>query len=218
MKRQELLCHWQHSCLSSLFFLFIDWEYYLPLHPAVYTSLATKIYLWLWRNMSIEAQGYFCRAAGQRRKLEAAAAAAEGGSQVTSTHWGFETNGGFFDSTGSSWSGGYQEDIDARSSSFLPSVCLVVCLSQWMCPQSRTLNRTRFNIFENVFNLWHFHGSHRFCLISHYKQRVSKKNQKKPHRTNTLLESNSLMKYSALVMLKPVKLTPNPELTLTPKP
>lgn len=93
VERQETLCHWQHSCLFTLFFLFIDWEYYLPLHPAVYTSLATEIYHWLLGNMSIRARGYFCWAVGQKGKL--------GGSQVTSTHCDFRhVPGSFFDSTG----------------------------------------------------------------------------------------------------------------------
>lgn len=121
VERQETLCHWQHSCLSSLFFLFIDWEYYLPLHPAVCTSLAAEIHHWLLGNMSIRARGYFCWAAGQRRKL--------GGGQVMSTLCNFrQMSGSFF-----LWFDRLQWGISGRcrcTERLSRSISLSGCLSQ----------------------------------------------------------------------------------------
>lgn len=139
VEQQETLCHWQHSCLSSLFFLFIDWEYYLPLHAAVDTSLAAEIYRWLLSNRSIRAQGDFCWAAGQSRKL--------GGSQVTSTHWDFrQTPGSFFDSS-MKWGVAGRR----RCTEQLPhSISLSGCLSQPVSRCSiRLLNRAR-SIFSRM--------------------------------------------------------------------
>lgn len=149
MERQEMLRHWQHSCLSSLFFLFIDWEYYLPLHPAVCTSLATEIYHWLWSNVSIKARGVFCWAAGQRTELEAAAAA-EGGSQSGNIHslWEFPQNAWELPWFSRKWRISGRRRRRQRLS---PSISLTGCLSKSVSLSSiLTLKQKSLHIYSHA--------------------------------------------------------------------